>query len=383
MKPGTDRATRHAQPGVIAAGAAPATGRPGFDRRRHDALPDGIWALRTPVSPATDLASAADLANSHVVAWARGHGLVRSDAAEDRLASVRLGDFAARVHPTASVDDLLLTTDWIAWLDFLDDQNDDRRSALDPQRFEAFLAGVADVVSTGSGRAATGPIGDALADLWARTRDRAGSGLRRRLRLHVLEYLTGNLQQAAYRRLGDLCDLTEYGVLRRAAGGILVTFDLIEIVGAAELAPSVYFSRTYQRLLTAAADVVCWTNDVLTVEKETAAGDLLNLVTVLQRTRTRTRTRNEALARARALLTRRLDDFHRAEEDLPGLCAALELDRTQQQALAACVGLLRAWMRGHADWGMSTSRYACPPADPGYLEELIPGSAHTGPALDT
>src|SRR5947209_10093505 len=80
-------------------------------------LPDGVWALRTPVSPA------ADRANEHVVAWARRHGLVRSEAAERRLASVRLGDFAARVYPTAAVEDLLLTTDWIAWLDFLDDQN--------------------------------------------------------------------------------------------------------------------------------------------------------------------------------------------------------------------------------------------------------------------
>ncbi|HZS19387.1 MAG TPA: hypothetical protein VFA63_00175, partial [Pseudonocardiaceae bacterium] len=251
-------------------------------------LPDGIWALRTPVCPA------AGRANDHVVAWARRHGLARSEAAERRLASARLGDFAARVYPTAAVEDLLLTTDWIAWLDFLDDQNDDRRIAPDPQGFDGFLARVADVAASGACDAGTGPIGEALADLWTRTRARAGSSLCRRLHLHLMEYLAGNLQQAAYRGLGDVCDLAEYGVLRRAAGGILVTFDLIEIAGGAELPPAVYYSRTYQRLLTTSGDVVCWTNDVLTVEKEAAAGDLLNLVTVLQSAHLCTR--SEALA---------------------------------------------------------------------------------------
>ncbi|OAR22590.1 hypothetical protein A8W25_23535 [Streptomyces sp. ERV7] len=376
MEQGTNDTTPHAATDMIALGTAPAASAPSCaDSSVHPSLPAAIWALQTPVSPA------ADLANAHVVAWARRHGLVRSAAAERRLASVRLGDFAARVYPTAAVGDLLLTTDWIAWLDILDDQNDDRRTALDPQGFDGFLAGVADAASTATPHPDTGPIGDALGDLWARTRVRAGSRLCRRLRLHLLEYLAGNLQQAAYRGLGDVCDLAEYGALRRAAGGILVTFDLIEIAGAAELPPSVYYSRTYQRLLTAAGDVVCWTNDVLTLDKETAAGDLLNMVTVLQRARRRSR--SEALARARDLIGRRLADFQRAEEDLPGLCTALDLDRTHQQALTACVGLLRAWMRGHAAWGISTSRYAPVPADPAYLEELIPGSAHTEPVSDT
>ncbi|MBY8883031.1 terpene synthase family protein [Actinacidiphila acidipaludis] len=330
------------------------------------ALPDALWELRTPV------ALGAERADSHVLDWARRHGLTRSDASERRLASARLGDFAARVYPTATVEDLLLTTDWIAWLDFLDDQNDDRETALDPQDFDGFLARVALVASTGTADTALGPIGAALTDLWTRTRARAGERLCRRLRFHLTEYLAGNVQQAAYRVLGDVCDLGEYAVLRRAAGGVLVTFDLVEFAGGSELPPAVYYSRTYQRLLTAAGDVVCWTNDILTVEKESAAGDLLNLVTVLRESRRCAR--STAFVQARELVDGRLGDFHRAARDLPDLCAALELDGTQRQALAACVELLRAWMRGHADWGLSTGRYAPLPADPGYLEDLLPGT---------
>ncbi|MDI2131137.1 terpene synthase family protein [Yinghuangia seranimata] len=344
------------------------------DGRARDALPEGVWALRTPVSPF------ADQANEHVVAWARGLGLVSSEAAEHRLASVRLGDFAAHVYPTAALEDLLLAADWIAWLDVLDDQNDDRRTALDPQGFEDFLARVAEVTSTGSYGTGAGPIGEALRDLWTRTRTRGGARLCRRLRLHLLDYLAGNLRQAAYRALGDVCDLAEYGALRRAAGGILVTFDLVEIAGGAELLPPVYYSRTYQRLLTAAGDVVCWTNDVLTLEKETATGDLLNLVTVLRAAHGGRR--SDALARAQALMEGRLDDFLRAERDVPNLCTALALDPAQRQSLTACVDVLRAWMRGHAAWGLATSRYGRLPADPGYLEELIPEPADAGRTPD-
>jgi hypothetical protein len=313
------------------------------------------------------------------VAWARSHGLVRSAAAEQRLTAVRLGDFAARVYPTATFDELLLVTDWIAWLDFLDDQNDDGAAvlAVEPSGFELFLARLAEAglrpgadASDGTGTTAdAGPLGEALADLWMRTRGRASTRLRRRLRRHLHEYLAGNVQQAAYRALGDLCDPAEYPALRRAAGGIALTFDLIEIAGGAELVPEVYYSHTYQRLLTTAGDVVCWTNDILTVEKETAAGDLLNLVAVIEAADRCTRDR--ALARAGELTAERLDDFHRAERELPGLCAALGLSEAHRRDLASCVALLRAWICGHAEWGVTTSRYAGHPADTDWLEELM------------
>src|SRR5436309_1900109 len=108
--------------------------------RRRRALPEGIWALHTTPS------AAAESANEHIAAWARSRGLVRSAAARRRLAQVRLGDFAARVYPTAMFDELLLVTDWIAWLDFVDDQNDDGATALagEPSGFELFLARLAE-----------------------------------------------------------------------------------------------------------------------------------------------------------------------------------------------------------------------------------------------
>jgi hypothetical protein len=353
----------------IPGSASAASAAPPSQSRRRNALPDTLWDLVTPVSPH------AGQANEHVLAWVRAQGLVGSDGAERRLAAVRLGDFAARVYPTATLDGLLLATDWIAWLDFLDDQNDDR-GAQDPQRLEDFLAGIVRITSAGAtgteGRdPATGPIGAALKDLWDRTRTVTGSRLRRRLRLHLMEYFAGNLQQSAYRLRGDVCDLTDYAALRRAAGGVLVTFDLAECIGGAELPPALYYSRTCQRLLAAAGDVVCWTNDVLTVEKEAAAGDLLNLVTVLEADRSCTR--GAALVQARDLVGGRLQDFRRSERTLPDLCGALELDPAEREALTSWAGLLRAWMRGHADWGLTTSRYGGPAAGPGRLEDLIPG----------
>jgi hypothetical protein len=59
------------------------------------------------------------------------------------------------------------------------------------------------------------------------------------------------------------------------------SFDLIEFVH--DLDPPVQ-SRVhplYLDLVTAAADVVCWTDDLVTVEKEIARGDVHNLVIVL------------------------------------------------------------------------------------------------------
>jgi len=143
--------------------------------------------------------------------------------------------------------------------------------------------------------------------------------------------------------------------MRRDAGAIWPSFDLIEWVAGAALPPSVYFSSCYQQLLLAAADVVCWTNDLLTLDKELAHGDTQNLILVINHDRGGTL--QDAIDEVVQRSERRLQAFLAAEQALPGVLRQLGCSADHQALARSCTDMLRAWMRGHVDWGTQTARY--------------------------
>jgi hypothetical protein len=146
--------------------------------------------------------------------------------------------------------------------------------------------------------------------------------------------------------------------MRRDAGAVMPSFDLIEFAAATALPAGVYYSRAYQRLLTTAADVVCWTNDLMTLEKEMTYGDTHNLVCVVSEAAGMTL--DQAIDDVIARTDRRIELFLAAEQELQDVLGAPGPSGESATATRRCVATLRAWMRGHADWGRTTARYAAP-----------------------
>jgi Terpene synthase family 2, C-terminal metal binding len=98
---------------------------------------------------------------------------------------------------------------------------------------------------------------------------------------HLVDCFTANIWQAAHRHTDDIPDLDAFPAMRRDTGAVPPTFDLIEFVESTTTPAVLYYIKVYQRLITSAANVVCWTNDLMTLEKEFAHGDEQNFVLVL------------------------------------------------------------------------------------------------------
>lgn len=314
----------------------------------------------TPVSPFSEDA------DQHTVKWSGTKGLVRSESTERHLAETRPGLLAAHCYPTAGRKELRLLADWMSWLFLLDDQVDESGHRIRPGALEAELAGV---VRTGLRHPSPdgGALGYALGDILDRLEHKDPSGGRWMLRFHhhLLEYLTACVWQATHRAVGDLLSEETYPEMRRRAGAIMPSFDLVEIACGNVLDPAVYYSKSYQRLLISAANVVCWTNDVMTWEKEAQLGDPHNLV--LLTSTARDMPIEQAVAHVVAEADREVGRFLAAERELAPEC---------REALAGCVASLRAWMRGHVDWGRKTVRYSG--ITPPHVEELFAGQATKG-----
>jgi pentalenene synthase/avermitilol synthase len=131
-----------------------------------------------------------------------------------------------------------------------------------------------------------------------------------------------------------------------------------------------------------AIDVTLMCNDVYSLEKEEARGDMDNLVLVLERARRLTR--GEALTAARGEVDRRVRRFHRLAAQIPTVGAQLALTEREQADVAAYVRVMAAWMSGYHAWQTETHRYrdaprVVPPSGPGHLDQLLHTATHRPP----
>jgi pentalenene synthase/avermitilol synthase len=124
----------------------------------------------------------------------------------------------------------------------------------------------------------------------------------------------------------------------------------------------------------AAIDVTLMCNDVCSLEKEEARGDMDNLVLVLERARHLTR--GEALIAVRDEVDRRVLRFQDLAGQVSAVCAQLAHSEREQADVAAYVRVMRAWMSGYHAWQTGTQRYrnaprVVPRSGPGHIGQVL------------
>ena len=312
------------------------------------AMPPNLYLIST--SPGRFMQEAEEYA----AAWVMRHHLLASSADRSRLSAMGPGALAAHCFPQATQAQMGLLAAWMSWLFVIDDRNDEGHQGRMPDLFAEELIGIHESALTGTAMC-SGPLGEALKEIWEQVHIPMSTFWRQRFRHNMASFFSAYISQAAHRALHQVPALDTFPQLRRDAGAIWPSFDLMEWVQGHALPPSLYMSRCYQELLTSAADVVCWTNDLLTVEKELAFGDVYNYVFVLQHARScGLRTAIDEVVRQTDI---RINTFLNVETALPETLDRLKLGVELQAQVHANVGMLRAWIRGHVAWGEITGRY--------------------------
>lgn len=295
----------------------------------------------------------ADTAIRHLNQWVVEQGVVIAPAAKDRFEQANFGWFAAATYPTANETDLALIADWFVWLFLLDDQLDDGLLGENPERAGVLMTMIFDVLDGQVDRPGLGPgtptIVTSLADLWQRTAASASSTWRRRFVDHVIAGGMAACWEADNRMRRVVPDEATYVQKRRHTGAIYVCMDLIEIVEHIDLPAEIYDREPFAGALRAACDVVGWTNDLYSLDKEVSMGEYHNLVAVIQHERALNRA--EAIESVTHLIGERVQDFLREE------LAVHAVWPTHSTEVLGYLAGMRSWMRGNLDWSATTRRY--------------------------
>jgi len=289
------------------------------------------------------------VAEAATLEWADRFGLAEDPAVRRRLAATRSARLAGRLSPRATLPGLLLNTDWQTWLFLFDDafcdESDLGRRSTDTIDL---ATEVLRVIERGHvpPRSAN-PFLAALGDLRARLLRMATPEQFHRFAAQTVYYLLALTWEAAHRERHTLAELPEYVVMRRHSGAVFPCLALIDVVNGFELPSAVWTSQELRAVNDAAADIICWGNDIMSYPREVRRStQVLSLPEVLSRAR------NEpiepALREAAALHDRRIGEYQRLEAPL----LALGDDRIDRY-----LADIRAWISGHLAWSAETRRY--------------------------
>ncbi|WP_235834521.1 terpene synthase family protein, partial [Actinomadura logoneensis] len=283
----------------------------------------------------------ADVLRAGVCGWAEERGLV-GPRGRARLESSRLLDLGIALTGRADPDRAAVLMAWFLWVLLLDDRVDDGPWAADGVLADFAASALAVLRGEPGGDGPVDPMLAVLADdLWPRTSRLAGPAWRERFAGHMERHLNAQCAMVDRRADGRALRLPAYIVLRRDLFGADVFFDLFEAVD--RISPP--DDPAAAGLRAAAADVISWTNDLFSVEKDLAFGERANLVLLLHERRAGTL--QEAVDQARTLIAARASDFQILRRGVPW-------DARDTGRLA---DRLRRAMRASLDWHRSVPRY--------------------------
>jgi terpene synthase-like protein len=286
--------------------------------------------------------------------WARRMQLAATEAAIERFDRARFGFGASCVYPSANLPDLALCADWLSWLLAADDQHGEGIYGT-PEAWSTARRKLEQVLNGNNASDATNPICRGLGDLCRRTLQPMSHAWQQKFTAHIREIFDGYHLESLQRLAGTPAEPDAYVEIRRYSGSVPFCIDLGEFVAHAEVPDSVSHLPAFQKLLLAANDVICWVNDIYSVNKEIARADNSNyLISLKHHQRISWR---QALDTVIGRTVQRASDFVAAEQELRASLDHLRPPVEAQDAAWKNVAAMRDWMAGQIAWYQSTDRY--------------------------
>lgn len=303
--------------------------------------------LYSPFAPARN--PAADRVHQQNLIWGQKFGLIRTREEYQRVDRGRFGDLMGRAYPNASPEALQIIADWNAWMFLLDDQFDERALGRAPDAMEHIHARILAILEGDAAYESDAQHLHALWDVARRLREQRDAAWMQRFTTCVREAFAASLWESRNRQLGLVPTEADYRYWRPFGGGVFCYFTLIEVAEEMVLPPVVRDHSVIRELTQRANHVICWANDIVSLPKELARGDVHNLVYVTHRERQWT------LDDAVSYVAEQHDAEVRAFE-----LAATRVPRfggVTDQLVQRYVSALTTWMRANMDWSCVTYRY--------------------------
>lgn len=292
-----------------------------------------------------------DEAQAHTVEWMNRFELFTDYESFNRMAGSGCGRLASRAYPDATLDDLTIVSDWNAWLMVIDDKCDEEGIGRDPHKLRHLHESCVRVLRGAPASRLDVPLTQALRDIRDRLYSRMPDSWMARFTRDVADYFEANQWEARNRARRAWPSPEAYIQMRPFTGALYTVFDLIEMTERSVVPIEIRESSTVRQLMVLTSDVVCWHNDIASIQKERQHEDMHNLGLILQRKEQLTL--QKALVKVARMADSRVRRFIELEKNLK----PFETPEADDIARRFVLGL-RRWMRANLDWSLESGRFA-------------------------
>lgn len=254
-------------------------------------------------------------------------------------------------YPAASLEQLVVITDFCGYLFFVDDIADtDVEIGRHADRLSPILDMHVAALLHGEPGPSHEPLAELLVDIRRRLLEFMSPRWHERFAGEVREYLIqGTLAGAHHWTRSTTPRLEDYIAQRRFDSALYPAQSLIEVAESAEMPEALERSPGVRRMRELCNGVVSLTNDLFSYPKEVLRSRNPNNVLHVLMTHEGLGL-EEAVDRTVELLRGMVEEFHGREQALH--------DRVgPSDVLSSYVRGLRSWMRGNIDWSLRSGRY--------------------------
>jgi hypothetical protein len=273
------------------------------------------------------------------------------------LARFKAADFpglVARCYPWAQGADLDLLNQVTGWAFLFDDSFD--TAAVTPEEVAGAFRLYRNVNSGQPLETEEPPLVALWRQLLSRLDSQVSENARLRYREHWECTYRATEAEARHRTDATVPRLEDFIPARRAAGGALQAFDWAEIVGAYTIPQNVLTDGLFRGLAGHAMDVICWTNDLFSLRKDSNDGNRPgSLVLILAEHRQLSL--EDAVELARKMIRDALQRFQESEMEFLGSECYERLSPLEKEITRRHISVMKDWMRGNFEWHFLSGRY--------------------------
>ncbi len=257
------------------------------------------------------------------------------------------GCLAATLHPYAAQDWQILLGKWYCWAFLHDDRCDGSELGRQPERLKRLTDRLAELFAGAPPRPDDEPLGRALVDLRGELLRAGGDLWLAQLQDELERYFSALAWEAHNRAENTPPSLSRYLEMRPITVGLRLD-DLFSRADGLTLPENVRNLAGVAALTRLANELVCWANDLVSLDKELRQGDVHNLVRVLQQAKGLSL--QDAVEQASRQHDQTLARFLETEQHVKARLGAW-------RDLELHLELLRARVRGIYDWSLVSGRY--------------------------
>ncbi|KAF8970534.1 isoprenoid synthase domain-containing protein [Flammula alnicola] len=210
--------------------------------------------------------------------WFMSFKVYKDSQGIDFMDRGRFDIFAALSFPDADPDHLQTCLAFFFWAFATDDLSDEGEFQAKPDHVKAGVDICREIVYNQVSPVPDYPYATMLQDLFSRIRATATTGTCERFLRAFEAFSNSEINQSLNRSIGRMPSVSEFILARRATIGAALVEAMVEYSLDLNIPDHVFQDPIFMAMSDATTDMMTWPNDLCSLNKEQADGDLQNLV---------------------------------------------------------------------------------------------------------